>query len=318
MSFPNQVLMRLLIPWSRLAPLAVLTLWGSAMGSVLSAADATVAPGPAPTAPSSRWNLAEFIDSLPDLLSERLPGFDPDGVVRLYVRPHFGDFLHRDYLRVPFGAKVRVAENIESSGELQTYFTHGLGDSAGYGISGLRLGTKCDHAFPSINDGAGLSVGFTYETPLSRPPIDLTDGHRHFQPYVSGTRPLVPEWKLLGFASVGADLLDRTALPAHFGRNQLHSNSLIFVAGAAREWSRFRASLTTSVTTASLISDEGKNVYAIRPEVVFPWKTKALSRTRFLFTVGARSVWGPDGHELGLSSSMRVEFLFHRQRSTPK
>ncbi|MCX6950785.1 MAG: hypothetical protein NTV51_01150 [Verrucomicrobia bacterium] len=235
--------------------------------------------------------------------------------MRLYVRPHFGDLIHRDYLRVPFGAKYKITENLESNGELETYFTHGIGDAAGYGLSSIKLGTKCEHVFPQLNDGAGVSLGLNYQTPLSRPPIDLTDGHRHFQPYVAGTRPLVPAWKLLGFASVGADLLDRTAIPAHFGRNQLHTNSLIFVAGAAREWSRFRTSLTASVTTSSLLSDENENVYALRPEVVFPWKMKPESRTRVLVTVGGRTIWGPDGHELGLSSSVRIEFLFRRERA---
>lgn len=281
---------------------------------LLASASSAAEPAPAAKPAGTGWNLAEFIDGLPDLLSERLPGFDRSGVLRLYVRPHFGDLLHRDYLRVPFGVRAKVSENVESSAELQTYFTHGISDPAGYGLSGLRLGTKCEHVLPSLNDGAGLSVGFNYQTPLSRPPQDLTDGHRHFQPYVALTRPLVPDWKLLGYASVGADLLDRTRMPAHWGRNQLHSNSLIVVAGAAREFRRFRASLTGTFTTSSLISDENKNVYALRPEVVVPWKMKADARTQILFTLGGRSIWGPDGHELGVSSSMRVEFLFRRNR----
>lgn len=273
---------------------------------------AAEAAAPAPAA--GRWDLADFIDGLPDLLAERLPGFDRTGALRLYVRPHFGDLIHRDYLRVPFGGRAKLTENVESSAELQTYFTHGISDAAGYGLSGLRLGAKCEHVLPSLNDGAGLSLGLNYQTPLSRPPIDLTDGHRHVQPYVAATRPLVPAWKLLGFASVGADLLDRTPMTAHFGRNQLHSNSLIFVAGAAREWPRFRASLTGTVMTSSLLSNENHHVYALRPEIVFPWKTKAEARTQLLFTVGGRTIWGPDGHEIGLSSSMRIELSLRRDR----
>lgn len=282
----------------------------------ISAARELPATEPAAQPPAAgRWDLAEFIDGLPDLLAERLPGFDRTGALRLYARPHFGDFIHRDYLRVPFGARAKLTENIESSAELQTYFTHGISQAAGYGLSGFRLGAKCEHVIPSLNDGAGLSLGFNYQTPLSRPPVDLTDGHRHLQPYVAATRPLVPAWKLLGFASIGADLLNRTPITAHFGRNQLHSNSLIFVAGAAREWLRFRTSLTGTVMTSSLLSNENKNIYALRTEIVVPWKTKAEARTQLLFTVGGRTIWGPDGHELGLSSSMRIEFSLRRDRS---
>jgi hypothetical protein len=280
---------------------------------VLPAAESPTAPKTA--SPASGWDIAEFIDGLPDILAERLPGFDRTGVLRLYVRPHFGDLVHRDYLRVPFGGRAKVSDNVESSAELQTYFTHGIADAAGYGLSGIRLGTKCEHVLPSLNDGAGMSVGFNYQTPLSRPPRDLTDGHRHFQPYVAATRPLVPAWKLLGYASIGADLVDRTSMPAHFGRNQLHANSLIYVAGAAREWPRFRASLTATLTSSRWLSDENKNVYALRPEIVVPWKSRPDARAQILFTLGGRTIWGPDGHEIGLSSSMRIEFLLRRDHA---
>lgn len=292
-----------------LGPGAIAGCWLAIIGTVCSAESA---PAAAPTPAKSTWDLAEFIDGLPDLLSERLPGFDQTGALRLYVRPHFGDVIHRDYLRVPFGARAKITPSIESSAELQTYFTHGISDPAGYGLSGVRLGAKGERLLPSLNDGAGVSLGFNYQTPLSRPPIDLTDGHRHFQPYVAATRPTMPAWKLLGFASIGADLLSRTHIPAHFGRNQLHSNSLIFVGGAAREFKRFRASLTATINTGALISDEFENVYAIRPEIVIPWRLRPTARTLVHLTIGGRSIWGPDGHEIGLSSSVRFEFLLRQ------
>lgn len=263
----------------------------------------------------SKWNLVDFIDGLPDRISDRLPGFDPDASIRFYARPHLGDFIHRDYLRTPIGAKLRVDENIESSAEVETYFTHGLKDSAGYGVSMLRLGTKCDHAFQAMNDGAGLSLGFNYQTPLSRPPVDLTDGYRHFQPYVSVTRSLafLPEWDLLGFATLSADLIEHTENRPNFGENQLHSNSLMLSFGAAREFARFRGSLTFGFNTNSLITDENKHVYSIRPEVVIPWKMRRDAKTQIFVTLGARSVWGPDGNDLGVNSSVRFEFLFRRR-----
>jgi hypothetical protein len=292
--------------------LALTCLAGLVMAEV-SAADATAA-GSAP-AKSSTWNLSDFIDGLPDILSERLPSFDPDSAVRLYARPHLGDFLHRDYLRLPIGARIKPIEDLENTVELQTYFTHGLSDAAGYGLSGLRLGSKYDHVLPSINDGAGISVGFNYQTPLSRPPLDLTDGHRHFQPYISGTRPIMPEWKLLGFAGFGADILDRTAIPANFGRNQLHSNSIGATVGVAREFARFRGTLTAAIQTSSLISDENKYIYSLRPEIVFPWKMRQSATTQILITLGGRAIHGPDGTDLGVSSSVRFEFRFRRNRA---
>jgi len=290
----------------RSLPLAALVGLGT-----LSAAVAESSPAKAPPS-SSRWDLAEFIDELPDLLADRLPSFDRTGSVRLYVRPHFGDFLHRDYVRVPVGARAKINDKIESSAELQGYFTHGISDPAGYGLSHLKLGTKVEKILPSLNDG-GISVGFNYVTPLSRPPIDLSDGHRHFQPYVAAARPIMPAWRLLGYASVSADFLDRTALPAHFGRNQLHTNSLMFSVGAAREWTRFRTAVTASVTTSSLLSNEHQNVYALRPEIVMPWKGKPGARSQILLTLGGRAIHGPDGTELGLSTSVRIDFRLQRE-----
>jgi hypothetical protein len=262
--------------------------------------------------PSAAWNVADFVDQLPEILSQRLPGFDPNGSVRLYVRPHFGDFLHRDYLRVPVGGRVKVTENLESSVELQSYFSHGLRDSVGYGLSGLQLGTKCEHLLPSLGHG-GVSVGALFQTPLSRPPQGLTDGHRHLQPYVAATRPLVSRWKVLGYGSVSGDFLDRTALPAHFGRNQLHANSLTFTGGVAREFKRFQLSLTGAINTSRWTSDERKEVYSVRPEIVVPWRPGRDSPGQVLFTVGAKAVTGPDGDELGLSGSVRLEFQIGRR-----
>jgi hypothetical protein len=288
---------------------AALALLGVALVSSLTAAESP--PATTPPASSSVWNLPDFIDRLPDFLSERLPSLEPSGAVRLYVRPHFGDFLHRDYVRVPVGIRDKISESVEFSGELESYLTHGIRDAAGYGFSNLQLGVKREHVLPKFGDG-GISVGLNYQTPLSRPPMDLTDGHRHLQPYVAATHPLVPAWKVLGYAGFGADILDRTALPANFGRNQLHSNSITFGAGIAREWPRFHGSLTASVATSSLISDEGKQVYGLRPEIVVPWKSTSGSKTQVLFTLSGRAIHGPDGNEFGVGGSMRIEFKLNR------
>ncbi len=262
-------------------------------------------------ADSMGWDLPEFIDRLPDLFSDRLPNFERSGAVRIYVRPHFGDFLHRDYVRIPIGVRAKVTENFESSTEFEGYVTHGLGDAAGYGFSNLRLGAKCEHVLPQLGVG-GISVGLNYQMPLGRPPLDLTDGYRHLQPYLAATHPLMPSWPMLGYATLSADMLDRTVLMKHFGRNQLHSNSLTLSAGVAHEWKRFHGSLTATVNTSALMSNETKQVYSLRPEVVLPWKSRSGSKAQVLLTLGGRAVHGPDGTELGLSGSMRVEFNLKR------
>lgn len=264
-----------------------------------------------PANSGSLWDLPAFIERLPDMLADRLPNLEPSGAVRVYVRPHFGDFLHRDYVRVPVGVRDKITETIELTAEVESYLTHGLGAGAGYGFSNFKFDVKREHFLTQLGNG-GLGIGLTYLTPLSRPPIDLTDGHRHLQPYVAATHPLVPAWKVLGFAGAGADFLDRTVLPAHFGRNQLHSNSLTLAAGVAREWPRFHGSLTATVASSALTSDESKQVYSLRPEIVVPWKSSSGSKAQILFTLGGRAIHGPDGNEFGVSGSMRVDFKLNR------
>ena len=298
-------------PFHFLPPLArhaALTLLAAAAVATIRADEPALATATKAPNGSASWDLAEFVDRLPDLFPERLPGFEPTGMLRFYVRPHFGDFLHRNFVRVPFGSRVKVTENIEYVAELQSYFTHGLRRGEGYGLSGLHLGMKREHMLPALNVG-GFSVGVGYDTPLSRPPSDLTDGFRHLQPFVAATHELHPKWKLLGYATLSADFLAATAIPPHFGRNQLHANSLALSAGVAHQWSRFHGSLTASYASTMLMSNERHHVFALRPEIVFPWKVQPASRAQILFTVGGRAVRGPDGTELGVSSSMRVEFV---------
>ena len=260
-----------------------------------------------PASGAAGWDLGDLMDHLPDFKNLGLPGLRPGGPVTIYARPHLGDFLRRDYLRLPVGAKWRVAEHTEFSTELEGYFTHGLGDGAGYGLSRLRVGAKHENDFKAW-PGTAWSWGLDFTTPLSRPPIELSDGHRHTVPYVSISQLLMPKWHLVGYTGFGADFLSHTELPAHFGRNELHANSLTFAAGVTREWPKFRGALTATMATSHLISNEGRQVFALRPDVLIPLTRFNGQHTKLLLTVGARAVTGPDGNEFGVSSSLRVEF----------
>ena len=260
-----------------------------------------------PAAGASPWDLGYLLDHLPDFKNLGLPGFASGSPVTIFARPHLGDFLRRDYVRLPVGVRWRVAEHTELTTELEGYFTHGLSDSAGYGLSRLRAGVKHEHEFTAWPDTA-WSLGLDFATPLSRPPVELSDGHRHTLPFVSISCALVPKWHLVGYAGLGADLLARTNLPAHFARNELHANSLSFAAGVTRQWPRFRAALTATMATSEWMSNEGRQVFALRPDVLIPLTRFSGKHTRLLLTVGGRAVTGPDGHELGVSSSLRIEF----------
>lgn len=260
-----------------------------------------------PVSGTSGWDLSDLLDHLPDFRNLGLPGFRPGGPVKIYARPHLGDFLHRDYVRLPVGVRLRARDQTELNAEIESYFTHGMGDSAGYGLSRLRVGGKQEREF-DMWPGTAWSLGLDFTTPLSRPPRELSDGHRHTLPYVSVSRSLVPKWNLVGYTGVGADLLAHTALPANFGRNELHANSLTFGAGVTRQWPKFQGALTLTMATSSLISNEGRQVFGLRPDVLIPLTRLSGQHAKLLLTVGGRAITGPDGREFGISSSLRVEF----------
>ena len=169
---------------------------------------------------------------------------------------------------------------------------------------------------PAFNDGAGFSVGLNYRTPLGTPPLEFSDGYRHLQSYVAATRRIVPKWKLLGYASIGANFLSRSDLPSNFGRNQLHANTLAVTTGLAREWPRLHLSLTARLATTALMSNEGRQNFALRPEIAFPLRRNLDARTQILFAVSSHVIWGPGGRESGTSTSLRFSFKLDRDRST--
>jgi len=255
--------------------------------------------------------LGDLLDRIPNLAPFALPGFLPKDMFRIYSSPRFGDLVKKDYMRIPVGVRMTVRPDVIAYAEVEGYFTHGLGDGAGYGFDRLRTGAKYEPVpAPGTTKGVAWSSGFDFVTPLSRPPSELSDGYQHFSPYFAKSLLLIPDAKVIGFGSVGIDLLNHTALQSNFGENQLHSNSLTASAGVVRDWKLFRGTLTFTYGTTALISNEHHQVFAIRPAVAFPLNRFSGKRTRLLVALGAYSVWGPDGNELGINSSVRVDFFY--------
>jgi hypothetical protein len=285
--------------------------------SVLLPVQATFAVTSAEATEADRgpWSsFSELVDRLPTVISNTLPGFDPNCVVKFYSHPHLGDFFKAGYIRLPLGVKAKLTDRIDANLELQGYVAHGIEASSPYGLSNLNIGAKCEHLFTRLSEG-GFGVGFNYRTPLGRPPVKLTDGYRHFQPYVSMTRMVVPEWKVLGYSSVGVDLMQHAPVRVDFGRNQLHGNSIMVIDGVAREWERFQLSLTARYGTTGLITNEFHQNFSLRPEIVIPWRLRANARTQVFLSLNSRMIWGPEGRQVSTGSGLRVQF--HLDRNAP-
>jgi hypothetical protein len=262
------------------------------------------------------WDISDLLDRLPDMSAFGSAGPTDSLPVRYYIRPHLGDFIHRAYLRLPVGARVKVSEHFELHTELESYFTHGLRGSAGNGLSQLQVGGKYEKVTTPLHP-LGWSAGLDLQTPLSRPPIELVDGYRHVLPYVAFSEPLVPSCNLVGYASLGADFISHTALPSNFGENQLHTNALTFSVGATRDFKRFKLALTGTWNTSLLLSNENHNVFALRPDILIPvyGKRYRADHAHLLLILGGRAVDGPDGTDFGLNGSLRIEFAVQPGRT---
>ena len=259
-----------------------------------------------------RAALSSFLDRLPELPDLGLPTFDPSGSVRLFFRPRFGDLLHEDYFRLPVGTRLKLNDNFEFNAELGAYITHGLKDSVGNGLYQFRTGMKYEQA---LSADAGWTVGLDWVTPLSRPPYEITDGVRHTLPYVTFTRTVMPRYGLVGFATLGADFIDHTSLRENYRENQLHSNNLILTLGVARQWRGLNLILKVFDANTAPLSGGSDNVFGIRPSVGIPLLRRHNGTPRATATFEGRTIWGPDGFETGVTTSVRVDLRYRRNRA---
>ena len=264
---------------------------------------------------SSTVALAAFLDRLPDLVDQGgLPSFAPEGAFRLYLRPRFGDLLHEDYFRFLVGGRLKASEQLEFNSELGTYFTHGMRESVGNGLYQFRAGVRYEFAY---KPDSGWSVGLDWKTPLSRPPYEMTDGFRHTMPYVTYTRTLSQECGMVGFATLGLDLLDHTSLPANFAENQLQANSVILTLGVAREWRRMHVILRLFDANTVLLSNRTQNTVGLRPGIGIPFLRRPNGSPRATVTFEGRAIWGPDGFEQGINTSVRLDLNYRRGKRKP-
>jgi len=292
---------------------------GAALRTALLCAAAVAAVSPVrgqsdqPASAQEPGGLLPFMNRLPELIDQHLPFLAPGGTYWFYGRPHVGDPFKGNYFRLDGGGWLKVTDTVDLNAGAQGFIWRDAneGDRTRYGLYGMNLGIK--YARPvSPSTGSAISVGVNYSSPVGRPPLSLVDGWRHTDPYVTYARPLVPSLKIVGYSSLGLDLLAHSPLPGTFGVNVLHSNSITFSVGATRQWKSFVSSLTLSGATSELVSNEGRQVFTLNQQVFVPLLRHRLPRWHMIGVLGARATDGPDGRQFGASGSVNINF-----KSTP-
>ena len=261
---------------------------------------------------------------IPDIFTSHLPGTLSSGDLRLSAHPHLGDFRARDYLRSAIGVRYGLTSQWEASVSTEFYFSHGLGDTTffkHFGLSTLGLGTKYNLEDRPIA-GWKTAVGFDFNTPVSHPPADLTDGMRHYTPYLVSSRRLVahPEFRI--FWGVGVDLISHTGQPGEPGKNQLADNNTSLSAGAVWDHHSLHYTFEVAWDSTRLIGHTHDDTLILRPGVIWeiPWFRSSKSGRVVLLGGALRTTFGPDGTGFGAGAKLRINFdpkCRDRSKETP-
>jgi len=308
-------------------PALSVSLWQTLLllASGLCLAASAAAQDPAATAPAAvtgNGSPPSLSTRIPGLFEIELPKTERRGNIRFTFQPSFRDLLSKPYLRLPLEFRWGVNDHFELNSEIDTYFDHGLrsGQSSGYGLSALHFGAK--YAWLKwLKPTWDASVGVNTTFPVSRPPIELTDGHNHFTPYIVFGRKL--DWLpgLSGFLHTSVDLISKSSTPGNFGRNQPHSNSVTLTPGFLYDRKAWHYTLEIDGTTTSVIGKGDHNFVTIRPGVIWdlPKKLVFNAKGRWLAGFSVTAVFGPDGNTISTGGRFRGEVNLTRlfRRSPP-
>ena len=270
----------------------------------------------APATPAGQGQPSDDDLRVRGVFNSVLPRTEKKHSLRLIVHPHVGDLTRKDNIRTAIGFRYGLTTRWEATMEADAYFSHGLKGKTFFaesGFSSLHLGTKYrlgDIFLP----GWDTSVGVDFSRPIGSPPIDVTDGLRHIAPFITASHPLAraPRWRVFG--GFGVDDVTQVATRGELEKNELGDDSINFSTGVLWERGTTTYALEATYATTRFTSDASRDVYALRPSVlwVLPAKYTFHSRGKWLFGVGLRLSRGPDGNDLGLNAKLRVNFDFKR------
>jgi len=251
----------------------------------------------------------DTISRIRDLFEIDLPMTERTGQIKFSFQPHFRDLIDKSYLRTPLELRWGVNSHFELNSYIDTYFTHGLRhDGAGDGVSALHFGAK--YAWLEwLKPTWETSVGFNTSIPVSRPPLELTDGHDHLTPYIVFGRRLDVVPGLTEIFNFGVDFISASPTPGNFGRNEPHSNSLSFRPGLLYDRGPWHYTLEVDGTTTRYLGSGSHDFLTIRPGIVWDLP-KALvfhSRGRWLAGFSLTFGFGPDGNTISTGGRFRGE-----------
>ncbi|MBX3749237.1 MAG: hypothetical protein KF897_04030 [Opitutaceae bacterium] len=245
-----------------------------------------------------------------------LPGVEKKNRLKLIIHPHFGDLHRKDYLRAPLGLRYGLTERWEVTGEVETYFAHGLGEVPFLhkeGISNYHFNTKYNLG-RNLWRGWDTGVGFDYITPAGTPPEEISDGLEHRAYFVTFSRHLESRPDIRVFWGLNYDTVSETGLPVMLDDNELGDDNVSVNAGIVWQRPKLTYTFETTLATTRVVGDLERDVVTIRPGIVWPIPQRYTFRKtgQWLLGMAPRVSFGPDGAVFGVNVKLRGSFDFKR------
>ena len=241
-----------------------------------------------------------------------LPKTEEKNHLSLLVHPHFGDFHRKRYLRAPVGLRYGLTDRWDVAAEIEGYVSHGFGGVPAFaemGLSEVQVTTKY-RADWSLVPGWEMAGRLRYTHPLDHPPVELTDGYEHIMPMVTFAQEIEgwPGAEL--FWGTGLDMVRQTHIGGELDENEFGDHANVFTGGLV--WQRGERVYTFEATyaTTALLGDSSKDRIQLRPAVIFriPDRFTFHSKGDWRMGVALKWIYGPDGHDVGLSVKFRGDF----------
>lgn len=279
----------------------------------LSAALCWATDAPAPAGNLQSQGLPTLFSRVRDLFGVDLPDIDPR-TIKLILRPHFSDFIRRDYVRTEVGLRWAIKDNLEVSSEASTFLNHGLGDAnSSNGIGRIHLGGK--YIFPHwLRPDWEVSTNLNLDIPVGHPPLDMTDGLNHYSPGIVIQRQWKSRPKLTTFAGTSVDFVTVSDVPGTPRSNAPRDDSVSFTVGTIYNLGQIKWTLSGTYTNTELMGSAPEHFYYLRPSVLWyvPRKFTFNSKTQWIVGFGTPLTWGPDGHEFKVTTRLRTEITFRQ------
>ena len=220
------------------------------------------------------------------LFDFQLPKIIRPESLRFTLNPSFGDFIHKDYVRLRTGVRYAVTRHLETSAEVVPYIDNfgGKGEGAA-GLAEFRFGTKLawHNLFAPYFDTA---FGANVVIPSPGAPEQLTIGTARFNPYVAFSRDLKAVRGLGAFLNVGCEIFDHDPAPGRIARYRPSHANLIVTPGLVLHRAPWHYTLAASVRTTA-IDGHDREYYSVMPGVSFEVPSHWVPRLPGRVVVGA-------------------------------